>query len=241
MPSSPLLSNLPPSAQEIECDDDFYSLFYSPSSSSSFPVGSGHPLTHTCDDATMRRLTTVHPEYRRLPLELYEQCVANLVIVCVDVILQRKSDRKLLLFLRRDPPAKGIWWWPGGRMFRGETFQQAAVRKICEETGFNDTKKFKVKGLVGVWNTFFHDSCFDKNRPAGKEGTQTVNVTIVIDFEGDDYALEPSTPRSREASSDYAVERHRWVSVSEALSQGGTLDKYVRLNVEKGIAMGLLL
>lgn len=90
------------------------------------------PLSH---NLIILQNLLIHPFLLYNSQELYEQYVANLVIVCVDVILQRKSDRKLLLFLRRDPPARSIWWWPGGRMFRGETFQQAAVRKICEETG----------------------------------------------------------------------------------------------------------
>lgn len=76
IPSSP--SALPPNAQPIECDDNFHSLFYSPGSSSAFPLGSGHPLTNTCDPATIKRLTIVHPEYRRLPL--VSGSFANIII-----------------------------------------------------------------------------------------------------------------------------------------------------------------
>jgi hypothetical protein len=36
-----------------------------------------------------------------------------MVITCVDVILQRKVDNKLLIFYRRDAPAAHIYWWPG--------------------------------------------------------------------------------------------------------------------------------
>ena len=41
-----------------------------------------------------------------------------------------------LLFLRRNnEPAKGEWWFPGGRIIKGESPMKTLHRKIKEETG----------------------------------------------------------------------------------------------------------
>jgi ADP-ribose pyrophosphatase YjhB (NUDIX family) len=171
-------------------------------------------------------------DYRRLDASLYKQAVENLIIVCVDVVLRRRSDGKLLLFYRRDKPANAIWWWPGGRMFRGETFFDTCIRKIRDETG-NQMADVVPVGIVNTWNTFFPDSNWDLGRAPGKEGTQTVNIVVFAEI--GDGELELNT----EASKSWAVEAKRWVSVREALSLG-RYDKYVRLNVEQAVTLGYL-
>ncbi len=93
-------------------------------------------------------------------------------------MLQRPSDGKVLLFFRKDKPAAKIWWWPGGRMFRGETFEDTALRKIRDETGAGDAACASAVGIVNVWNTFFPDSSWDQGRHPEHRGTQTVNVSV---------------------------------------------------------------
>jgi ADP-ribose pyrophosphatase len=44
-------------------------------------------------------------------------------------------DHKILLVMRKNPPAQGQWAIPGGRIKWGETLQEAAEREIFEETG----------------------------------------------------------------------------------------------------------
>ena len=126
----------------------------------------------------VKALTAVHPDYRKLPAEFYKFAVEHLPIVCVDVVLQRPADGKLLLFFRKDKPAAKIWWWPGGRMFRGETFADTALRKIREETGAGAGASASAIGIVNVWNTIFPDSSWDSGRKPEHYGTQTVNVTV---------------------------------------------------------------
>jgi ADP-ribose pyrophosphatase YjhB (NUDIX family) len=55
-------------------------------------------------------------------------------IVCVDLMVVDIAGR-LLLLRRRDEPAKGHWWFPGGRLHLGETRAQSAARKLGEECG----------------------------------------------------------------------------------------------------------
>ena len=46
-------------------------------------------------------------------------------------------DDKVLLVLRGQPPAEGVWAIPGGSVELGETLQAAAEREVLEETGLN--------------------------------------------------------------------------------------------------------
>lgn len=214
-------------------EDDCHSLFYDVLPDDK--KGEGFPELGTTSTATLDRLRTVHPEYARLPFHLYKQIVENIPIVCVDVMC-RRQDGSLLLFYRRDKPAANIWWWPGGRMFRGETFYDCAVRKLRDETGCK-TAEVTPKGVVTVWNTFFPDSHWDAERPAGREGTQTVNVVVICDIVWDTNALLNAV--SSTSATEWAVQAHRWVSVQDAITPG-KYDKYVSGNVKLAQAMGFL-
>ncbi|PIL13806.1 hypothetical protein P775_27980 [Puniceibacterium antarcticum] len=41
----------------------------------------------------------------------------------------------VLLVRRRNPPDAGLWGYPGGKIDRGETLEEAALRELREETG----------------------------------------------------------------------------------------------------------
>jgi ADP-ribose pyrophosphatase YjhB (NUDIX family) len=41
-----------------------------------------------------------------------------------------------------------VWWLPGGRIFKGETFYDTAVRKIRDETG-NKNAIVTPLGVIG--------------------------------------------------------------------------------------------
>lgn len=45
------------------------------------------------------------------------------------------KDGKVLLVKRGNPPGKGLWAIPGGRVRVGETLKEATEREIKEETG----------------------------------------------------------------------------------------------------------
>jgi len=57
-----------------------------------------------------------------------------LPVLCVDMIL-KNDDGEYLLLERKNDPGKGSWWPAGGRVLRGETLEEAAIRKTREETG----------------------------------------------------------------------------------------------------------
>ena len=55
-------------------------------------------------------------------------------IPCVGAVVFDEAGR-LLLVKRANPPAKGMWSLPGGRLEVGETAEQGVVREVLEETG----------------------------------------------------------------------------------------------------------
>jgi hypothetical protein len=88
-------------------DDNCNSLFYDTQPNDD---GSGFPNINTCSIETINKLVTIQPEYKRLESKLYKSLVENMVVVCIDIVCQRKKDGKILLFYRRDPPASKTWW-----------------------------------------------------------------------------------------------------------------------------------
>ena len=74
-----------------------------------------------------------------IPEDIYSQIVRLMPIPCVDIIVENEQGR-VLLVKRTDEPAKGEWWFPGGRVHYLETRVQAAVRKVREECGLEASR-----------------------------------------------------------------------------------------------------
>ena len=62
-------------------------------------------------------LTTITPERKFLPKELYSAMVLDSVICCVDILAVRYNavtqQKECLLVERGSEPVKGVWWLPG--------------------------------------------------------------------------------------------------------------------------------
>jgi colanic acid biosynthesis protein WcaH len=100
-----------------------------------------------------------------IPTALYTKILANFPIPCVDIIVIR--NKQFLLGKRKNKPAQGKWWLPGGRLHKNETVIKAAERKVKEETGL----RIKNPSFLAVEDTFFKD---------GRFGTTTHTVNIVF-------------------------------------------------------------
>ena len=95
-------------------DDDCFSLFYDhwgyiSSDLSPRELGKGFPVRNSCRKEIENCMRTVRPEFRLVSKDLYSKIVEHMILVCVDVICLRKSDKKILLFFRRDKPASDTW------------------------------------------------------------------------------------------------------------------------------------
>ena len=71
-----------------------------------------------------------------IPAEQYKQIIEVLPILCVDVVITNTRGEYLLI-KRANEPKKGQWWVIGGRLLKGETLEEAVVRKVREETSLN--------------------------------------------------------------------------------------------------------
>jgi ADP-ribose pyrophosphatase YjhB (NUDIX family) len=80
---------------------------------------------------------------------LYDRIVRCMPIPTVEALVVRNNS---LLFLKRsNAPAKGQWWFPGGRIRKGETLEEALFREVIEETGLHVTSY----RLVNVYSRVF--------------------------------------------------------------------------------------
>ena len=114
-----------------------------------------------------------------IPVEEYKKILENMPICCVDVVI-RRGDNAVLLVKRRDEPAKGLWWFPGGRLLKKEQLEAAAVRKVAEETGL----EIEIEKTIGCYETIFDTG------PLGiATGTHSINITFLANLCPDDQDL----------------------------------------------------
>lgn len=99
--------------------------------------------------------------------EFYARAVSELVLPCVDVAVSTPAGVPLVL--RKNEPAKGKWWFPGGRVRFGESMAAAACRKLFEEVGI-----MCHGALMQQWKAF------DMIWPVSAQGGPTQLVSIVF-------------------------------------------------------------
>ena len=85
--------------------------------------------------------------------ELYDKIREVLPTVCVDLLVTNQQGQYLLA-KRTEKPAKGSWWFPGGRIHKGETWEECAKRKGKEELGID----LPLGRLLSVENYFADDA-----------------------------------------------------------------------------------
>lgn len=100
------------------------------------------------------------------------------------------QNNKILLVKRGTVVFKGYWALPGGRVDSGETIEQAVVREVKEETGF-DVKIVKKIGEyheIGVQDGIeydYHPACFLVKPMGGKIRRQEKEIEDIklVDLE----------------------------------------------------------
>jgi len=80
---------------------------------------------------------------------LYRKIRDTVPIASVDALTLCRG--KLLLLLRNNEPARGLWWTPGGRVRKGEQLGEAVRRELMEETGLSPYKIEKIGVMSHIW------------------------------------------------------------------------------------------
>jgi len=107
-----------------------------------------------------------------IPEEKYKEICESVIIVCVDVIV--RYENKFLFIKRNEEPMKGVYWPVGGRVYIGETVEQAAKRKIMEELCPIENIRYTRFTQIGYYEDQYKSNSFNNN---------TLYCTLSIVFE----------------------------------------------------------
>jgi colanic acid biosynthesis protein WcaH len=95
-----------------------------------------------------------------LSTEYFKTVIASTPLISIDLIV-KNSQREYLLGYRKNKPAQGYWFVPGGRILKNESKGDALYRLIHNELGLAlDLSNAK---FVGVFEHFYDDCVFDDN------------------------------------------------------------------------------
>jgi len=130
-----------------------------------------------------------------IPRGQYAEIMKVLPILCVDVVIKNLRGEYLLI-KRGNRPLRGRWWVVGGRLFKKETLEQAAIRKVREEVGldvetvqpfgyYEDTCETNPFGLE------FHQHSVSVVFLAAVDGSQNVK----LDYQSTDWKYSKDLPR----------------------------------------------
>jgi len=112
-----------------------------------------------------------------IPQDLYNKFLDNMVLACVDCCVVH--DDKMLLVKRKSEPASGLWWFPGGRIIKGEPIKEASLRKVKEETGI-DSEFVKILGV--------EETMFEKGPHGGD--IHSINVVSILNAKNTEVILD---------------------------------------------------
>ncbi len=99
--------------------------------------------------------------------KLFDQILINMPITCLDLLIYNQG--RYLLVRRKNEPVKNQLWFPGGRLFKNEKLEAAAIRIAKNEVGLDCV----VKNFLGVYETIFDTG--PNNIPV-----HTINITYFL-------------------------------------------------------------
>lgn len=93
----------------------------------------------------------------------FTSALSVLPLVSIDLLIFRTSRRQLevLLGLRRNRPAQRRWFTPGGRIRKGESFEDAVRRVATSELGISEEVGSPLK-FVAVTDHFYRNSAYSQ-------------------------------------------------------------------------------
>ena len=84
-----------------------------------------------------------------IPPDDWATIVRNVPVVSVDLLVL--ADDGLVLGKRTNEPARGVWFPPGGTVFKGESLEDAVHRVATEEIGTD----VRIDRQLGVYEHFY--------------------------------------------------------------------------------------
>jgi len=83
----------------------------------------------------------------------YNEIEKLVPLACLNIIIVDDEGR-ILVMKRNNEPAKGLYWYPGGRIKRGQSLEEALKEKIKEETGL-EWQELEFIRVASVDSTLF--------------------------------------------------------------------------------------
>lgn len=150
--------------------------------------------------------------------DMFSAACAALPLISIDLMVTRPGlqGRELLLGLRKNRPAKGWWFTPGGRIYKNEPFNVAMRRIAQQEIGLNFVWLNRAKSL-GIKDHFYPDSAFNPNI-----STHYLNLPYAL-------ALQSEEAQTLKLQTDKFSQHEAWQWISIELAQNDpNVHSYVR-------------
>lgn len=132
-----------------------------------------------------------------LSSEDFKQLVKSAPLFSMDLVVLNEQ-KQILIGKRVNAPAKGYWFVPGGRVFKGESLVEAFTRITTAELGRKFDYSYTVQ--MGLYDHFYDSSVFGDNI-----STHYINVPYLIRLSGN-IVLDLPTAQHQE---------YRWIIVDE--------------------------
>jgi colanic acid biosynthesis protein WcaH len=142
------------------------------------------------------------PDPPLLPEQDFLEVVARTPLISIDLVVSDAAGR-ILLGLRRNAPARGSWFVPGGIVRKNERLDAAYTRIARNELGA--TLRRADARFLGVYQHFYEENC------GGRPGFGTHYVVLAHALSGP----EPLSPPP-DQHKDY-----RWLKPAELLVDAG--------------------
>lgn len=130
-----------------------------------------------------------------LSKESFSDLIANAPLVAIDLLVRKKRG-DLLLGLRSNPPARGTWFTPGGRIRKLESIADAFSRIALDE--LNQSLPFNDARLVGAFTHIYQDNIY-ASTDARMAKIETHYVVLAYELQvPDDFQIPQSTSQHTE-------------------------------------------
>jgi len=101
---------------------------------------------------------------QQIPFESFKEVVRNTPLVAIDFIIENPVG-EILLGWRKNNPAKGYWFVPGGRIRKNEKYEDAFKRIVHTETGLS--LSISDTAFLGIYEHIYPDENFSDDPSFG--------------------------------------------------------------------------